>query len=371
MMRILSTRCGLGKPGRRVNKSLFLLLASALWFVGIVAAAPAQAASGSSPIPLADSPNITDWLSVAAEFLTAAGVAVAFIQLVISRNGEKRERTRAFQERFQSDGFSESASRTVGCMKVDDAGDCVRFAKAWSNRPNAMERVLPQPEGYTRASVHDIERTLTLFEEMGTAYKLKQLDEKTIQLGFAPVILQVFTITWWLICWQRGGHLSNEGNLAGKIWVEFEDMCAAIKKAFPALVKDLDLEPARAIRALCLPHGSEGEKIRSGATWSASRSLSLSLSHFARKVEPGRSLGSRLEALAAEVATLHAAPIPTDGPAPEKWDVILIPATIDQLPDGQWKTQRSASIRLAQALDRCAAEDKLDAAVAHLKTAAA
>ena len=370
MKEIISTCGGLEMRGRRGHKSIFLPLTAALWFAAMLAADPAQAASKSSPIPLAGSPNIVDWLSVVALWLTAGGVLVAICQISISRTAAKIERTRTFQERYQADGFRESASRTIGCVEARDAGDCVRFVKAWSNRPDAMERVLPQPEGDIKASVQDIERTLSLFEEMGTAHQLKQLDEKTINMGIAPVVIQVFATTWWLICWLREGHLSNEGNSAGEVYGEFEGMCAAIRKDLPTMMIDMGLEPASAIRVLCLPHGCDREKVRGDATWSASHSLSLSLSAFIGRPDPDRTLSSRLEALAAQVEELHASPKPTDGPAPKKWDVILVPATIDQRCDDEWKGKHSASIRLARALNRCVEQDVLDTAVAYVKEVA-
>lgn len=368
MMEILSSRDGLEKRGRRGRKSIFWSLTAAPWFAAILVADPAEAASKSPPIPLAAS--LVDWLTVGALWLTAGGVLVAIWQISISRAAAKIERTRAFQERYQADGFRESASRTIGCAEARDAGDCVRFVKAWSNRPDAMKRVLPQPKGSIKASLQDIERTLTLFEEMGTAHKLKQLDEKTINLSIAPVVIQVFATTWWLICWLREGHLSSEGNLAGDVYAEFEGMCAAIRKDLPTMMTDMGLEPAPAIRALCLPHGSDRGKVRGRATWAASHSLSLSLSAFIRRPDPGRSLSNRLEALAAQVEELHASPIPTDDRPPKKWDVILVPATIDQRCDDEWKGQYSASIRLAQAFDRCAEQDVLDTAVAYLEKVA-
>lgn len=318
-------------------------------------------------IPVGASPNIVDWLSVVALWVTACGVLVAIWQISISRTAAKIERTRAFLERYQADGFRESASLTIGCAEAHDAGDCVRFVRAWSNRPDAMERVLPQPKGDIKASVQDIERTLTLFEEMGTAHKLKQLDEKTINMGIAPVVIQVFATSWWLICWLREGHLSDEGNQAGKVYAEFERMCATIRSDLPTMMADMGLEPAPAIRALCLPHGCDRERVRGDETWSAAHSLSLSLSAFVRRPESGRSLSERLEALAAQVEDLHTPPTPADGPAPEKWDVILVPPSIDQCCDDEWSEQRLASIRLARAFDRCAEQGVLDTAIAHLQ----
>lgn len=369
MARILSNRGGPEKRRRYRNGSLFLSLATAFWLAGILAPGAAWAVSGPSTISLADSPSITDWLSVGALWVTAGSVIVAIWQIMISRNTAKRERTRTFQERYQSDAFSESASRTLGCMRARNAGDCVRFVKAWSNRPNAMERVLPRPEGYTKASVQDIELTLTLFEEMGTAYKLKQLDEETIRLSLAPVIIQIFTATWWLICWFREGHLSHEGDhLTGDIYGEFEELCAAVRKDLPTLMDDLHLRPAPEIRALCLPHGSDRGKVRGAALWSASDRLSLALSAFISNADGSRRLGNELAVLAADVEALQ--PAPADDPPPPKWDVILVPATIDQRNDDEWRTQRHASIRLSRALDRCAERSDLEAAIARLEMAA-
>jgi hypothetical protein len=365
-MKILSIRRDREQRAWRAPKSIVATIVAALWLASMPTVDPVQAASKSPPISLATSPDIIDWLTVGALWLTACGVLVAMGQIWFSRTAAKIERTRAFQERYQADGFRESASRTIGCAEARDAGDCVKFIRAWSTRPDAMERVLPQPEGNVKASVQDIERTLTLFEEMGTAHKLKQLHEKTINMSIAPVVVQVFATAWWLICWLREGHLSNEGNAAGDVYLEFEGMCAAIRKDLPTMMADMDLEPVAAIRALCLPHGCDRENLGDGTTWSASHSLSLSLSAFIRRPDSGKSLSSRLDDLAAQVEELHPRPKSTEGGVPEKWDVILVPATIDQPCDDEWRGQCSASVRLASALDRCAEQDVLDAAVAHV-----
>jgi hypothetical protein len=345
-----------------------LALSVPFLLAGMLLAGPAQAATTTPWPPVADSPNVVDWLSVGALWVTSAGVLVAIWQIFISRTTAKIERTRSFQERYQADGFRQSVSLMVRTTEAQTTDACVEFIKAWSNCPDATSAVLPSPKGGAMASVQDIERTLNLFEEMGTARKLKQLHEKTIEKSLAPNIIQIFTTSWWMICWLREGHLADEDNQLGEVYVEFEAMCRGIRYDLPEMMTDMHFEPAPNIRALCLPHGCERDPIRDDAVWSSSKRMSRSLSAFVKKNDRSRSCGSRLATLAAGVEAVHSPPIPTNGPATEKWDVILVPATIDQPYDDEWKTQHSAALRIAQALDRCDEQGVLDIAVDHLET---
>jgi hypothetical protein len=146
-------------------------------------------------------------------------------------------------------------------------------------------------------------------------------------------------------------------------------MGRAIRTQLPTLMGDLDLRPEAGIRILCLPHGCAWDPNRRTAEWSAARSLSRSLSTFVKTPDPGRSLDGRLASLTAQVEALHDPPIPILGPAPTKWDVILVPTTIDQPFDAEWEAQFSAAVNLAHAFDRCADDGVLHRAVAHLERA--
>jgi hypothetical protein len=142
---------------------------------------------------------------------------MAGAQIWVSRKAARIERTRAFQERYQADGFRQSASLMIGATGAEDTDACIDFIRAWSLSPSAMDRVIPSPTRPTKASIQDIELTLNLFEEMGTAHKLKQLDEKTIEMSLATNIVQIFSRAWWLISWLREGHHSGDGDRAGQV----------------------------------------------------------------------------------------------------------------------------------------------------------
>ena len=288
-----------------------------------------------------------------------------------SRKTSKGERTSAFQEHYQSDEFSSSASRTVGCTDVRDAGDCIDLIEAWSNRDDAGHEVLPRYDSDVKASVHDIHKTLTMFEDMGTAYNLNQLDRKTLLRSFCIPTVQVFTKAWWLICWHRKGRLAREreGKFVESVYVEFQDMCTSLRQKKPSLVANPELRPAATVRALCLPHG-HGEKLEDDLAWATSRRLSLALSSYVRRAEDGGEIAAELSKLAqgVEGLALPSGAPPKRGAVPA-WEVILVPGSIDQPCDENWRRQRAAAAQLAQALDRFADRRALEVAAGHVEAA--
>jgi hypothetical protein len=337
-------------------------------------------------LPLAAGPNTADWIAAIAEAVTALSVIGVFLQIWDTRKTTKSERTRGFQERYQADDFISSASRTVGSTGTRDAGECIDVIEAWSNRQNADQRVLPRPGGGTKASIQDIDKTLSLFEEMGTAYKLKQLDKKTLHLSFAVPTLQVFTTAWWLICWRRNGYLGGQKDedRVEDTYLEYQNMCLKLMENVSWLAADESLQPKPGIRALCVPAGA-GEKVPDRDLWRASRRLSLALSDFVRRTDDrDLRVGNALSILAADVESL---PLPSRprhlrlldcrpprrrrGAAPRRdWKVILVPKTIDQPCDDDWMMGFSACARLGSALKRFEDPRSLAVAVSRMERAA-
>jgi hypothetical protein len=308
-----------------------------------------------------DPPSLLDWIVAGAQAITALSVIFLFWQVWQARKNSQAERTRHFQERYQSDEFSISVIQLLSCLDVENAGQCIDLIKAWSNRGNARKKVLPQPKRRTKSSVYDIEKILGLFEDMGTAYNLKQLEKKFIERSFAMPTVQIFTTAWWLICWQRKGRLGREkeNGRVEEVYVEFEGMCRSLRKGKASLRRDPELQPPPAIRTLCLPKG-HGEKLEDDSAWEDSRRLSLALSALVGSAE-GK-VAKRLAELARSIATV-------DGPAPDpqgKWEVILVPS-IDQRGGKDWANQRAATKELANSLNRLATSEALDLAIGHIE----
>jgi hypothetical protein len=341
------------------------LLASLGIAGAILVCPPPAAASSRTSYAAQSSASTTDWIGAIAEGITALSVLLLLWQIRDSRNASKGERTSAIQERYQSDEFFASASRTVGCTSVRHAGDCVEFIKAWSNRPDARHPVLPRYDSAIKASVHDVDKTLSLFEDMGTAYNLKQLDRKTLLRSFSIPTIQIFTTAWWLICWQRSGRLGGEeeNGMTETIYVEFEDMCRALKKKEVSLKRNPELRPVPEVRALCLPHG-HGEILEDDEAWSSSRRLSLALSAYIRRAEQRGELGTELAGLGRSIENLPSerrsqAPVPA-------WEILLVP-DIDQPCDTGWRQQRAAVAQLGQALARFPDYRSLQIAIKHVE----
>jgi hypothetical protein len=315
----------------------------------------------------ADSPPLLDWVVAGAQAITALSVILLYLQIREVRKNAKAERTRQFHERYQSDEFSLSASRLVGCLQVKDPGECIDLIEAWSNRKNAQEMVLPQPKGEDKASVYDIETILGLFEDMGTAYNLGQLDKDFIERSFATPTVQIFTAAWWLICWQREGRLGGEeeDGRVEDVYIEFEAMCRSLRARNASLRNHKELRTPAAIRLLCLPKGS-GEKLEGDTAWEPSRRLSLALSELVESAEEKDGVAKGIAELAKSIATV-------DGSAPDSqvgWEVILVPG-IDQPCNENWMNQRAATKELAGSLSRIASSEALDVAIEQIEERAA
>src|SRR4051794_41234048 len=115
MARILAT-------GRRTTVLLVWIVIATATLTG---PPPADAVSRSNVIASQSSADTPAWIAAIAEGVTALSVLLLLWQIRDSRNASKGERTSAIQERYQSDEFFSSASRTVGCTAVRDAGDCI------------------------------------------------------------------------------------------------------------------------------------------------------------------------------------------------------------------------------------------------------
>jgi len=312
-----------------------------------------------------------EWIGAVAEAITALSIGAIIWQISEQRKGARRERARGFQERYQSDTFDTSARRMIGCMEVVDAEDCIDVIKACSNRPDAAARVLPWPDAPLKASVQDVDKTLNLFEEMGAAHKLGQMDKKTLLQSFSFPTIQVFVKGWWWICWERDGRLARqkENGVTEETYVEYQDMVLALRKENPSLARHRELQPNEKVRALCLPKDSKG-KVDDDAAWSASRRLSLSLSDFVRGAE-GRGVVDQLSHLASDLDSLSRLPDPSGATRPRGWQVILVPGYIDRLPDAEWERQWRAAAKLGKILDSFPSYPSLEKAVAHVEEAAA
>jgi hypothetical protein len=377
MLMILSTAKGDQGDSRRRTAFLTLLLASVLTIGGMIGPKPTRVVAESLQQPRAAdttplvAAGTADWISAVAEAITALSLGAVIWQISEQRRAARRERTRGYQERYQSEAFDASARRMVGCMEVEDAGGCVDVIKECSNRPDAAAPVLPWPDAPCKASVRDVDKTLNLFEEMGAAYKLGQMDEQTLLRSFSFPTIQVFVKGWWWICWEREGRLARQtgDGVTEETYVEFQAMVLALRKANRSLARHPELQPNREIRALCLPQGSKG-KVDDDAAWSASRRLSLALSAFV-KAAGTAGLVDRLSSLASELESLPKSSAQASASRPRRWHVILIPTEIDRLPDGEWEWQWKAAAKVAETLNRFVDYDSLDRAVTHVRQAAA
>jgi hypothetical protein len=366
----LSLAVGASVNGRKRPWSrLAILVASSTAFAVILLLDAGSASAAKGVIPgVTDTPfDAPAWIAAIAESITALSVILVFVQIRDSRKTAKGERTSAFQERYQSDDFSAAVSRTLGCTDLRDAGQCVDMIEAWSNRRDAAHRVLPRADRGSKAAVQDVAKTLGLFEDMATAYNLNQLDRTTLAHSFAIPTLQIFVTTWWVICWLRHGRLAREreGDFTETVYIEFEDMCKSLRKKDSSLVANPALQPAKDVRALCLPPG-HGERLADKAAWSASRRLSLALS---RLVEKGKQRDDDADPISKLAAVLESRQEPRRRSPPltrltdrlrwwgcefhDGWEVILVPDDIDQLCDESWEKQRAGSTKLADAIDRC------------------
>jgi hypothetical protein len=333
-------------------------------------------------LPLADS--VTDWIEAIATAITAGSVGFLLVQIRMTSKHEQAERTRQFQERYLSDGFSSSASRTIATMTVDNAADCVAVIEAWSNRGDAGRKVLPRLHGDDLACVHDIDKVLGLFEDMGTAYNLGQLDPEIVLGSFAKATVQVLTTSWWFIAWLRDGRLAGEEEDGKRetTYEQFQKMCRDLRRREPSLVKDRKLQPAELPRILCLPK-THDEPLEDERAWHASRRLSGALSSLLIAAERSGDPVVTLSELAERVDEL-APRVPDPGPGvswilrrvagwdeddqrPGGWDVILVPRGIDQPCNAGWRRQRVAASELGRALSRLPSWTRLDAAIGEVE----
>jgi hypothetical protein len=344
------------------------LLAAALCVSAIVVPRPARAAVGSHRVAHAAPVGAIspEWVGALAEVVTAFGLGAVFWQIVEQRKAARREQTRGFQERYQSEAFDLPARRMIGCMEVDDAGGCVDVIEACSRCLEAAAKVLPWPDAPAKASVMDIDRTLNLFEEMGAAYELGQMDKQALLRSFSFPTIQVFVKSWWWICWEREGRLARqeERGVTEETYVEYQRMVLALKRENSSLAKDTELRPNEKVRALCLPKGSRG-KVDDDAAWPTSRRLSLALSDFIRAAE-GHGLTGHLAKLASDLEALQALPAP-GAPRPRGWEVVLVPGQIDRPPDLEWERQRQAAAKLVEVLEGFPDYPGLEAAISHVE----
>lgn len=375
MMRILAIDHNAKRLKRRLATT-FSILVLTLSLAAMLA--PTATASKTTGNGVRTSPSLPSgvWseknaatIGAAAEVVTALSVIFLIAQILQSQRTAKSERTRGFQERHQEEAFYAAVSRTVGCTTTRDAGDCVDFFEALFNRHNTTDQVLPRVGGGTKASVVDIDRTLSLFEEMGAAFKRRQLDKQALRVSFAMPTLQLLTTAWWLICWEREGRLPGQDGKGGvaTAYQEFQKMCEWIQKKEKLLAQHESFRPKDTIRALCIPQDSE-RPLRSSSTWRISRRLSLALSKLVKQTEDrGDDVGNALSLLATDIESLHPA---ESLPAARGWQVVLIPKRIDQSCDDQWRGQWAAAGRLGSALDAFADSASIEAAVARVEEAA-
>jgi hypothetical protein len=371
-----------GQGERRARRPIATLLAAVLVTALIVVPVADPAAAIPAPDPGApihaepSTAGTADWIGGIAEAITALTILVVIVQLRDSRKTARIERTRGFQERYQSDLFDAGSRRAVGCLTVDDPEDCVAVIEACSNRPDAASMVLPWPDSPCKASVADVTRTLNFFEEMGAAYSQKQLDDKALIASFSVPILQVMVKGWWWICWEREGRLAREVE-SGYIeegYVEHQDMALALRKEHPSFVADPWLQTNDKIRALCLPKGA-GENAHDpddALAWAASRRLSSALSTLIVKVDEQ---GTRSDILPERLARVSAelGEVPSlkqrskkEGAKlrkPRGWEVFLIPRGIDQPNDEDWGRRRREAHQLAKVLNRFEDYPSLEAAI--------
>jgi hypothetical protein len=201
--------------------------------------------------------------------------------------------------------------------------------------------------------VHDVEKTLGLFEAMGTAYNLRQLDRRVIQRSFAIPSVQVFTTLWWLICWQREGRLAGEkeSGRIESIYTEFEAMCKDLRTANSSLKNDPKLRVNPTVRMLCLPDG-HGERLEDDQAWEASRRLSTALASLVRTAdENGDSGGVRaIDELTENLTSVDSSQADPVTPEARGWEVVLVPPSMDQTCNQSWARQRKAAKSLSTAL---------------------
>ena len=376
MLMILSIPGEGENSAQRGKASLTFLLALALCFSGILVPGPARATTQPSKqrrqVMRAERmvAGTAEWIGAVAEAITALSIGAVIWQISEQRRAARRERARGFQERYQSDTFDTSARRMIGCMEVMDAEDCIDVIRECSNRPDAAARVLPWPDAPSKASVQDVDKTLNLFEEMGAAYKLGQMDRKTLLQSFSFPTIQVFVKAWWWICWERDGRLARqaENGVTEETYVEYQDMVLALRKENPSLARHGELQPNERVRALCLPKGSKG-RVDDDEAWAASRRLSLSLSDFVREAE-GHGVVDRLSRLASALDSLPRSPDSSCVTRPGGWRVILVPGSIDRRPSGEWERQWRAAAKLGEALDRFPDYPSLEKAIAHVENGA-
>jgi hypothetical protein len=378
MRRILPVRAGGRQGERRAGRSIALLVASIFIASSIVVPGPALAARPPASSP--DSPTAAvpsgagtiDWIGGIAEAITALTIVFVIVQLKDARRTARIERTRGFQERYQSDTFDAASRRMLGCVTVVDTDDCIAVIKACSNRRDALERALPWPDAKRRASVSDVTRTLNFFEEMGAAYSQKQLDDRALIASFSVSIIQVMVKGWWWICWERAGLLAREteGGFSEEGYVEHQDMALALRKEHPSLAADPALRTNDTIRALCLPEGA-GEPLHDpdeALAWEASRRLSRALSTFIatadEQIAEHGPVPRRLAAISGALGKLPAKKKGSKGRRPRGWGLFLIPKGIDQVCDEDWKLRRVEAKWLAEALERFKNYPSLEDAVA-------
>lgn len=386
MSGILPVRGEDEKARRRTRGPFAILVASvlviALIVVPVTASAAEPPAPGASSLPHAapSSAGTTDWISAIAEGITALTIIFVIAQLFDARKTVRIERTRGFQERYQSDAFDATSRRMIGCMGVESADDCVAVIEACSNRRDAIELSLPWPDGPRRASVSDVTRTLNFFEEMGAAYSQKQLDDKALIASFSVPIIQVMVKGWWWICWEREGRLAREvvNGVVEEGYVEHQDMALALRKENPSFAADPWLQTNEKIRALCLPTGS-GEPVDDPddeLAWRTSRRLSLALSTVIERADvqtaPYGAVSAHLARVSAELEQLPVK-VAKGGQKKKKarkprgWEMFLIPKSIDQPCDENWGRQRREANQIAAALNRFESYASLDLAVARVE----
>jgi hypothetical protein len=341
----------------------------------VIPMAAASPALGAPTHVAAAAAGTADWIGAIAEAITALTIGVVIVQLRDGRKTARIERTRGFQERYQSDAFDFASRRMIGCMNVDDTDGCIAVIEACSNRADAIEQVLPWPDQPSKASVRDVTRTLNFFEEMGAAFMQKQLDEKTLIASFSVPIGQVFFKSWWWICWERRGRLAREieDGFTEEGYVEHQDMVLALRKKNDSLVVDPLLQTNDSIRALCLPAGS-GENAHDpddDLAWAASRRLSAALSTLLVAADiPSAQRGTIPNQLSQVSAALGKVPPLSEGSAgspPRGWDVFLVPKEIDQPCDEDWGEQRREANQIARSLGRFANYPSLETAVQRLE----
>jgi hypothetical protein len=200
------------------------------------------------------------------------GVRAANKQIEHAQDDARRQRTVAFQDRFTSPEFANVHARVKAFFVVKDARDVVDKIRSACAAPHAADPSLPRtprdPDA-PMASHIDLHNVLGFYENIGAAYKLKQLDTTAFERTFGPLPAEAFAIAWWYVCWKRGGKLREPGKPTA--FAEFEDLARALVERHSLTAKEL--EDGRSFGAFVLPDA----KCTDAAVWDLCGRLSAIL----------------------------------------------------------------------------------------------